>query len=117
MIGIVLWSDPNDCKAVFWCEDHGDLAYYSAEFDEKKAVGGFAAGDMVEFDVFTDAEFRRAVNPRLVQENACDGLERRLQSTARKTAEPAQQRVSGQVLQFRQHPDPAEQEPLRSKQR
>jgi hypothetical protein len=67
MIGIVLWSDPSDCKAVFWCEDHGDLAYFSAEFDETGGCNDFSVGDMVQFDVLCDAEFRRAVNPNVIQ--------------------------------------------------
>ena len=27
MLGVVLWSDVSDRKAVIWCEDQGDLAY------------------------------------------------------------------------------------------
>lgn len=101
MIGIVLWADPNDCKAVFWCEDHGDLAYYSAEFDGLGRCDVFAAGDMVQFDVLCDEEFRRALNPHVIQENACDGLERPLRSEAYKTPEPDAQPGSCQVVPFR----------------
>jgi hypothetical protein len=100
MIGIVLWSDPNDCKAVFWCEDHGDLAYYSAEFDETEVTGIFTAGDMVQFDVFADAEFRRAANPELIQENAYDGLGKRLRVTAQNTQTTANT-SGGKVVEFR----------------
>lgn len=116
MIGIVLWSDPNSCKAVFWCEDHGDLAYYSAEFDETKGCSAFAAGDMVQFDVFSDAEFRRAVNPKLVQENACSGLEKRLQTTAQKPGVAQQHGGHATVVQFRPAPANA-QEPTRRSER
>lgn len=30
MLGVVLWADIDDRKAVIWCEDHGNLAYYTA---------------------------------------------------------------------------------------
>lgn len=117
MIGIVLWSDPNDCKAVFWCEDHGDLAYYSAEFDQTKGHGGFAAGDMVQFDVFSDADCRRAVNPRLIQENACNGLDRRLHTSAQSVDVPQQADACGTVIPFRKSTAGAEPRALRSERR
>ena len=37
MFGVVLWADPVDRKAVIWCEDHGDLAYFKGSLHE----GGF----------------------------------------------------------------------------
>ena len=30
MYGVVLWADASDTKAVIWCEDQGNLAYYTA---------------------------------------------------------------------------------------
>lgn len=27
MIGVIIWSDPIERKAIVWCEDQGDLAF------------------------------------------------------------------------------------------
>lgn len=115
MIGIVLWSDVVDCKAVFWCEDHGDLAYYSAEFGETETRSAFTAGDMVKFDVYCDAEFRRAMNPSVIQENAYDGLDRHLRTSAKATNTKAVAQSGGQVVPFPTHRSKYESLDLRKK--
>lgn len=74
MIGVVLWSDPSDRKAVFWCEDHGELAFYNQCVEAQEQDAFFAAGDMVQFDVRMAANMRRALNARLLHEGACVGL-------------------------------------------
>ena len=33
MYGVVLWIDKNAQKAVIWCEDHGNLAYFNPQTD------------------------------------------------------------------------------------
>tara|TARA_R110002074_G_scaffold6197_8_gene28892 strand:+ start:2247 stop:2693 length:447 start_codon:yes stop_codon:yes gene_type:complete len=99
MLGVVLWSDENDRKAVFWCEDHGDLAYYEgkdANFDHSVF---FDAGDMVQFDVAVDRRLRKAFNPRVVQERVCAGLPATLKRTTAAPA-PAQQLKSAKVIAF-----------------
>ncbi|AXI46912.1 hypothetical protein C1J03_13300 [Sulfitobacter sp. SK012] len=82
MFGVVLWSDVEDRKAVFWCEDHGDLAFYQEV--ESPLINGdfFDAGDMVHFDVFVHQRLRKASNAHLVQEGACEGLPNDLRGTA-----------------------------------
>lgn len=82
MIGIVLWSDLTDHKAVFWCEDQGDLAYYNPSVSEQDAFGFFDAGDMVQFDVEMDSKMRRARNPQLIQEKVCEELPQSLMRKA-----------------------------------
>lgn len=80
MIGIVLWSDPSESKAVFWCEDQGDLAYY-----EGCAVSDapcLHAGDMVQFEVSAEASTRLAHAPRLLQEQVHPDLPGQLRRTA-----------------------------------
>ncbi len=64
MFGVVLWSDTEENKAVIWCEDHGDLAFYR----QNEGEGSLAldAGDLVRFDITMDQQFRYAHNPRLV---------------------------------------------------
>ncbi|MBL4768417.1 MAG: hypothetical protein JKY94_12035 [Rhodobacteraceae bacterium] len=66
MFGVVLWSDAEENKAVIWCEDHGDLAFYH---QPARAVEvALDAGDWVRFDMTTDRHLRFAHNPRLVSE-------------------------------------------------
>ena len=71
MYGVVVWSDLRKGKAVIWCEDHGDLAFYRGS---ETTPGRFDAGDLVKFDVRTDRNFRVACNAELVEENAHRGL-------------------------------------------
>lgn len=102
MIGVVLWSDVTDGKAVFWCEDQGDLAYFEGNCATNGAHASFDAGDMVQFDVSCDARVRKAHNARLVQGQACVGLPETLRSTGAAIpvpAEPAGGR-SAQIIPF-----------------
>lgn len=72
MFGVVLWSDVDEHKAVIWCEDHGDLAFY-----KPSETGGdisLDAGDLVQFDMTMDRHLRLAHNPRLVAEQVCTDL-------------------------------------------
>ena len=66
MIGVVLWSDDSDSKAVIWCEDHGHLAYYCATHSEKNVRVQLESGDLVMFDLTGESDVRRASNPRVV---------------------------------------------------
>lgn len=68
MFGVVLWSDEQDQKAVIWCEDHGDLAFYRNDSDTCGIE--MDAGDWVQFDMRMDKNQRKAHNPRLV----CEGV-------------------------------------------
>ncbi|MFD2741289.1 hypothetical protein ACFSUD_17055 [Sulfitobacter aestuarii] len=66
MYGVVLWSDLSAGKAVFWCEDHGDLAFYEGDAETGQATLEFSPGDLVEFEVETEQRLRRARDPKLV---------------------------------------------------
>lgn len=72
MFGVVLWSDRREKKAVIWCEDHGDLAFYRQT--DENGPEALDAGDWVQFDMTTDSNLRFAHNPRLVAEGLCAGL-------------------------------------------
>jgi hypothetical protein len=72
MFGVVLWSDRREKKAVIWCEDHGDLAFYRQA--EETGPVPLDAGDWVQFDMTTDSNLRFAHNPRLVAEGVYAGL-------------------------------------------
>ena len=74
MLGVVLWSDARDRKAVIWCEDQGDLAYVNGSEKSLNSTGFFDAGDLVQFEMCVEESTRRACNPRLVMEKAGTSL-------------------------------------------
>ncbi len=96
MYGVVLWSDRVDRKAVIWCEDHGDLAYYNGALDGA-VMPDIDAGDMVQFELRQEARVRRASNPRLVANQHFAGLADGLVQTAPDItpAPPKQERARG----------------------
>jgi len=72
MFGVVLWSDEQEQKAVIWCEDHGDLAFYRDT--DGDAGFEFDVGDWVQFDMTMDCHKRFAHDVRLVSEGVFLGL-------------------------------------------
>ncbi len=62
MIGVILWSDAADQKAVIWCEDQGDLAFLSSPDAVHLPDTFFDVGDVVEFDVQASRNMRLAHN-------------------------------------------------------
>jgi hypothetical protein len=107
MFGVVLWSDEQENKAVIWCEDQGDLAFYrQPETDCGMALD---AGDLVQFDLTVDQNFRLAQNPRLVAEGYHPGLadalnDRRRPIENRATPRLRGERLSAQIIPFRARP-------------
>lgn len=84
MYGVVLWSDRNDKKAVIWCEDHGDLAYYGGHTGGSVFDGPVLdAGDLVHFQLADacGAAMRMAHNPELVSECHAPAIAHRLRSS------------------------------------
>lgn len=96
MIGVVIWSDHSDRKAVFWCEDQGDLAFYECGAGEEAAFANFDAGDMVQFDVANEKRLRRARNPKLVCGNACAHLP----ASLRESKVERREKGSAQIIAF-----------------
>ncbi|CAN0581447.1 unnamed protein product, partial [Ectocarpus sp. 12 AP-2014] len=72
MFGVVLWSDRNDSKAVVWCEDHGDLAYFSEPLDDEGCR--LEIGDLIHFEVSLEQDLRLVQKPRKVTNGAFQGL-------------------------------------------
>jgi hypothetical protein len=72
MIGIVLWRDIAVGKAVIWCEDQGDLAFYThpGTFDTFE----ICVGDWVLFDLELNGGLRLALDVRVLPEPSCPGL-------------------------------------------
>ncbi len=113
MFGVVLWSDTQENKAVIWCEDQGDLAFYRQPGEGEGVT--LDAGDLVQFDMTVDRHFRFAHNPRLVAEGYHPGLadeltglpgapgaiDQRSRTRARPRDERREDRLSAQILPFR----------------
>ncbi|MCP4820806.1 MAG: hypothetical protein GY883_16565 [Shimia sp.] len=64
MLGVVLWHDQKSNRALIWCEDQGDLAYFSgAEGTLGREFLTFGKGDLVRFDVKERCNRRYVSNP------------------------------------------------------
>ena len=94
MHGVIIWSDKAQGqsvgRAVIWCEDHGDLAFYGGKADgsEQTATqfGTLEPGDLVYFDLREDNGLRLAFNPRLVSADEYPTLMQDLKETGREIA-------------------------------
>lgn len=78
MFGVVLWADASDRKAVIWCEDHGNLAYYTAPEQSVHDSVALDAGDLIQFDIREEPDCRRARNLRRVNAGFAPTLVRNL---------------------------------------
>ncbi|SPF80705.1 hypothetical protein [Pseudoprimorskyibacter insulae] len=92
MFGVVLWSDDTDKKAVIWCEDHGNLAYYTHNEASDGTGLSLDAGDLIQFDVSEVRHMRLARNLRLIGQEQFPTLAQRL--TGAVTASAALQGAS-----------------------
>ena len=97
MIGLVLCCDPSERKAVLWCEDQGDLAFFAPGEDDGDLIESLEAGDMVEFDVTIVGAVRCARSVAVVRPNSHPDLPDALRKTARIATQP---RTIGNVVSF-----------------
>ncbi|WP_300531498.1 hypothetical protein [uncultured Mameliella sp.] len=95
MFGVVLWADASDSKAVIWCEDHGNLAYYTAAEQNVHDGLGLDAGDLIQFDLREERDVRRARNLRRVDAGFAPAIVHEL-----KTRGPAKTAPAGNVVSF-----------------
>ena len=67
MYGVVIWSNADQRKAIIWCEDQGDLAYYTQ--DCASALDGVTLdpGDLIQFDLRLERSLRMVDNPHRVE--------------------------------------------------
>lgn len=99
MLGVVLWSDADERNAVIWCEDHGQLAYYtprSASVHDGGPAGALDAGDLIQFEVSVEDQLRFAHNPQVLSEMAFPGLADKLFDTASSGAGPRPRAANSQ---------------------
>ena len=71
MIGVVVWSDRSKNRAVIWCEDHGDLAFYRTD---SRNAPPLRDGDYVTFEVESDGQLRHARDLVLLEEETHPAL-------------------------------------------
>lgn len=101
MYGVVLWSDPDERKAVIWCEDHGDLAFYTECGAAALDAPALDAGDLVQFDMTVERHLRYAHNPRLIAEGLCPDLPEQVAGVRPpRPAAPRYARESADVIPF-----------------
>ncbi len=99
MLGVVLWADASDRKAVIWCEDHGNLAYYTGGEQNVHDGMDLDAGDLIQFDLREERDVRRARNLRRVDAGYAPGIVHDL----RKCRNPAPSAATtGSVVAFPQ---------------
>lgn len=106
MYGVVLWTDASSQRAVIWCDDHGDLAFYNG--GSVTDPFEMTEGDLVSVDLHTEGVMRVAQNPRIIAEKAHTGLTDALRtsgdqtaSAARPTHQVARGAGFGKVIPFR----------------
>lgn len=80
MYGVVLWADEMDSKAVIWCEDHGNLAYYSASEPSIHQGVALDAGDLIQFELREEPDCRLARNLQHVNAGFAPDIALNLQS-------------------------------------
>lgn len=106
MYGVVLWSDKRQDRAVIWCEDHRNLAFFSNEAVGEGFGSGFEPGDLVKFELREEADLRMAVDPCLVAPGEYPSLARELMRAGDdaqdKTSLPTQERGEVDVIRFPQ---------------
>ncbi len=87
MIGYVLWSDTTVGKAIIWCEDQGDLAYYTGQSDLSEAV--VRKGDWIRFDLTVVGNTRLAANACVLEKHCDPRLAERLVAKALESSRAA----------------------------
>lgn len=86
MFGVVLWSDAAARKAVIWCEDQGELAFYTPEEGSVHDAPVLDAGDLIRFDVIVQQNVRTVRNPQVMMPLHSPDLPKKLRAGTRTSA-------------------------------
>ena len=111
MFGVVLWSDQVRNRAVIWCEDHGDLAFYKGDAPADIEGTEMEPGDLVQFDVRSDRHMRLASNPKLVSSDEYPTLAQDLRQAGQQPAASIvapSETMSSKIVAFEPKPTHAE---------
>jgi hypothetical protein len=104
MNGVVLWSDVDQHKAVIWCEDQGELAFYAQK--TPMDVVDLYEGDLICFDLTLRQNKRMVENPQILGESVCIGLAQSLAAAQPDTvAKTDRKQTTAQVIPFAAHLD------------
>ncbi|MCM2562388.1 hypothetical protein M8756_09525 [Lutimaribacter sp. EGI FJ00015] len=79
MYGVVLWCSADSRKAVIWCEDHGDLAFY----EDVAAQTALDPGDLVKFRSEQTRRRRLARDLELIEQDRFRNLPDDLKAAGR----------------------------------
>ena len=99
MIGVILWSDPSEKKAVIWCEDHGDLAFLSRPHTSDLPDAFVDVGDVVEFELRAKRNTRQVENVKILSGARAAPLVQELKSAMPEPRDPVSQ--TAEVIPFR----------------
>lgn len=101
-------------RAVIWCEDHGDLAFFNGDGVSALDGADMDPGDLVHFEVREDRHMRLACNPRLVASDEYPTLARDLKKAGVEPAGlPPRQGGDGDAKIIAFEPKPANDTPVR----
>ena len=102
MLGVILWNDPETDRAVIWCEDQGQLAFYRPDLSKPKLSDELTVGDLVQFDLRQDETLRYAHNVHLVAGNHYKDIADNLVSNASQATYSVQRKPAPRnIIEFR----------------
>jgi hypothetical protein len=87
MLGVVIWTDADDSKAIIWCEDHGELAFLSQPAKVESGAEKLDQGDLIQFDLEEHRNLRMAHNPRKIEQQYCSDIKAVMESAVKVQAE------------------------------
>ncbi|MCL3883602.1 hypothetical protein [Marivita sp. GX14005] len=108
MFGVVLWSDTDAQKAVIWCEDQGELAFYTPGDTSIHDAPALDAGDLIRFDLSVQENMRKASNPQLLMQSHSPNLPETLRNPPKpqRATNPAREAISRKVIELAHYFEP-----------
>lgn len=67
MLGLVIWQCQNSGRAIVWCSDHRELAYFDGKPKPGRVVEALDIGDLVEVEIKSQGSTRRCISLKLLQ--------------------------------------------------
>ncbi|WP_439141260.1 hypothetical protein [Planktotalea sp.] len=102
MLGVVIWTDAEDSKAIIWCEDHGELAFLSQHARVELGAQRIDQGDLIQFDLEEHRNLRMAHNPRKIEQQYCSDIKALMESAVKvqEAATPKLEPENSNLLSF-----------------
>ena len=83
MMGVIIWSYAVARKAVVWCDDHGERSFLRPTYNLPEEKWTLDAGDLIEFDVKLQGNFRIVTTFVVIDGYATTNLASNLKLTKR----------------------------------